>query len=234
MKKLVFIGFFVCLLLASSASAETEKKYLNIGGDPVMKDICKKRSLKTFNLPEDTFVATTGKSRKVYVGWMRAGEEIGWFNQEQTEYVICRCGNSVKFLQTPQEKVESKPELKPEPVVLTTPATPAVSAPEQEKKKKIIVIINKTEPVYVPVESRPFVDYGWGGGYYRPYYGGGYAVGGGRVIHSDRHRDRHRDYSRDYRRDHRRPPEPRQRPEPRPRPEQRPRPVHPPTPPIPH
>lgn len=197
------MSFFLVFVLNGLVDS-AEKKYLNIGGDPVIKDICKKKSLETFLLPEDTFSATVSKSRKVSVGWLREGEEIGWVNREKNEYVICRCGNSVKFLQAPEEKIETKPEPKPEP-------EPVVSeAPE--KKKKIIVIINKTEPepVYVPVERRPFIDYGWSGGY---------AIGGGVVHHRYRHRDRHRDYSRDYRRS-----EPRPRPEPR----------HPPTPPIPY
>lgn len=191
----LFLLFFLVLVLSGLASASAEKKYLNIGGDPVTKDVCKKKGLKTFLLPEDAFVATTGKSRKVYVGWMREGEEIGWLNKEQTEYVVCRCGNSVKFLQSPQEieqpKVEKilsepEPELKIESEPKPEPVAPVV----EKKKKKIIILARTPEPVYVPFPvERPssyFVDYGWGWG-----YSGGYAIGG-RVIRGGHHRDRHR------------------------------------------
>ncbi|MFH0937580.1 MAG: hypothetical protein V1808_04815 [Candidatus Daviesbacteria bacterium] len=162
MKKCLFIGILF-IFFTRLAGAE-ERHYINIGGNPVEPEMCQKRNLETYKITEDKYSVITDKDRNLIIGWIKAGEEIG--KLPDGKEVVCRCGNKVKFLEFAETKV----------VVV-----------EKEKevckdsgKKKIIVIINKTEPVVMPMpveRPRPVVDYGgsWG---WSPTYSGGYYSGG--------------------------------------------------------
>ena len=145
MKRLISISIFLVFVLVSYVGAE-EKKYLNIGADPVEIDVCKKRDLKTYKIEKDRYVATTAKSRKVSVGWIKEGEEIGILSSG--EQIICSCGNSVKFLDEEKVKIVEK--------IVEVP----VKA-EKEPESDVIVIVVEDDyeepvPAYYPYRSYPY------------------------------------------------------------------------------
>lgn len=186
MKKWLILTLFFLFCFGYTEAAE--KKYLNVGADPVERDFCRKHKLQTFSLPEDVFVATTAKSRKVSVGWLHKDEEIGWVNKEKSEYVICTCGNSVKFLQTPRKtQLEQLVEEK------KSSTAPAKKEEVKEEEKEEEVVIETTYEPYYAREQKP--PYFW---HYEPSYGGGYYGGGGyrgyqggSVYDSHRHHGHH-------------------------------------------
>lgn len=194
MKNCLFIGIFI-IFFVGLVSAE-ERHYINIGGNPVEKEMCQKRNLQTHKITDDKYSVITDKDRNLIIGWLKAGEEIG--RLPDGKEVVCRCGNQVKFLETPivAEKEIEKPES------------------ELEKKKKIIIIINRTvEPNIMSVVERPspVIDYGWSWGYSPHYYSGSRTT---RWITSDTHHHHRKPVRHSYKK-------------PRPQPQPRSQPQHP-------
>jgi len=189
-----------------------ERQYINIGANPVEKEICKKHNLETYRLTEDRYAVVTDKDGNIIINWLRKGEEIGKFGKKE---VICSCGNSVKFLDEEKVKIVEK--------IVEVP----VKA-EKELESDVIVIVVEDDyeepvPAYYPYRSYPYSS-SYYSGYSYPVvtYSYGYSWSPGYYYGNSYYRDYHRD-RRDNRGYHR--PEPRQRAEPRSQP--RPRSVHP-------
>lgn len=159
-KLLVFLVLFLFYLGNTEAA---EKKYLNIGVDPADSLLCDKKAVKRFYLDEDKYAATTARSHKVSVGWLHKGEEIGVL--ADGEEIICRCGNSVKFLQSPSESQE-----------------------------EVVIETTYYEPYYTREKTSYFWHYepSYGGRYYGGghYYSGGYRHHYPRHYHPRHHRHR--------------------------------------------
>lgn len=157
MRKLILLAFF--LLFALTSAGAEEKKYLTIGADPVETDICKKKNLQSFKIDRDAYVATTGKSRKVSVGWVPAGTEVGILSAD--ENVLCACGNSVKILR--YAEVEKFAEPQPEKVVASVQPQPQPQ------------VVNNYY-ITVPQQTQAMVPYYYRGGYGYNYFPRSYVV----------------------------------------------------------
>lgn len=183
MRKLIFLAFFLLFALAS-ANAE-EKKYLTIGADPVETDICKKKNLQSFKIDRDAYVATTAKSRKVSVGWIPAGTEVGILSAD--ENVLCACGNSVKILRYKEAEVEKPAETE------KTAVAPVQSQPQPQ--------VTNNYYITVPQQTQAMVPYYYRGGYGYNYFPRSYVVHDNHYSYGyHRHRDRHHDHrDRNYR-----------------------------------
>lgn len=178
MRKLILLAFF--LLFALTSAGAEEKKYLTIGADPVETDMCKKKNLQSFKIDRDAYVATTAKSRKVSVGWIPAGTEIGILSAD--ENVLCACGNSVKILRYEEAEVEKPAE-----------AEKTAVAPVQPQP-----VVNNYY-VIVPQQTQAMVPYYYRGGYGYNYFPQSYVLYDNHYSYGYHSHYHNRDYRRSYR-----------------------------------
>ncbi|MBU2219184.1 hypothetical protein KKG15_01685 [Patescibacteria group bacterium] len=162
------------------AKAE-ERQYINIGGNPIEKDICKKRNLETYRLTEDKYAVVTDKDNNIIVNWLKKGEEIGKYGKRE---VVCSCGNTVKFLSEEKIKIVEK--------IVEVPVEKII---EVEKKSKtdddVIIIVVEDDyeepvPVYYPYRSYPYYS-----GYSYPAISYSYEYRRPSYRHYNYHRHRH-------------------------------------------
>ncbi len=130
MRRMGVIALAIVALAATGISpvaAETGKKYINIGADPVAPDLCKKENLPTMKLDEDAEVKIIGASGKISTGWLPVGTEVSMRKDGERWLAdkVCACGNPILnrvFLNFIEDRAVSATRPRPQEAVVQQPA----------------------------------------------------------------------------------------------------------------
>lgn len=146
---MVFLAMAADMVWASESSSSSDRKYINVGADPVAPEACKKENLLTMKLDNDVQVKVKGGSGKLSSGWLPAGTEVS-LRKEGERWIadrVCKCGNPilnkvfVGFIEDATVSATRVPaEQQPAITAVAQPATPPPS--QQLTQADVVAAVN--------------------------------------------------------------------------------------------
>lgn len=145
MRKILMWIIFLVFLIPTVVLAAEQRRYLNIGGDPVCLNCPLQEGEEIRALPDDVFVQVRGRSGRIYTGWLKKGEELVVRKTENCDYGsecyvatrIYKCGNPLVGFSAPEGSnrilfVSRKPIVFEEAAPSVSPVSPPISLPESQ------------------------------------------------------------------------------------------------------